>query len=84
MSVNKEDINMEMDKEKFRELSKDIKPVIMDMERVLNKHDVECISSLTMSTDGYFRFNVHDTKWEFVRADSNSKPMISYHICEEV
>lgn len=74
----------DISKEKFRELAKDMKPIISDMEKVLNKHGIECLSSLTMSTDGYFRFNVHDTDWEFKRASKDAKSVISFQICEEV
>lgn len=84
MSINVEEIKKEMSKEKFRELAEDMKPVIMDMDRILNKHGIECLSSLTMSTDGYFRFDIHDTEWEFKRANKDAKSVISFQICEEV
>ena len=76
--------NNEMEKEKFKDLARDMKPVIKNMEEVFKKHDIECLSSLTVSTDGYFNFRIHDSDWEFKRADSNSKLVISIHITEEV
>lgn len=70
--------------EEFKELAKDLKPVIKTMEEVLKKHSVECITSMTMSTDGYFHFSVHDSGWEFKRLDSNEKALICRCISEEV
>lgn len=70
--------------EKFKELAKDLKPVIKTMEEVLKKHDIESITSMTMSTDGYFHFSVHDSGWEFKRLDSEAKTLICKSITEEV
>lgn len=71
-------------RDEFRELAKDMKPVIKDMEAVLNKHDITCLASLTMSTDGYFNFGIHDSDWGFIRSDSNSRQVIRSTICEEI
>lgn len=73
-----------MGKEEFRELAKDMKPIIKDMEDVLKKHGVECLASLCMSTDGYFSFDIHNSKWEYKRSNSNAKSVIYMYESEEV
>lgn len=65
-----------MGKEEFRNLAVDMKPVIKDMEDVLKKHGIKRLVSLAISTDGYFNLNVHDSQWEFKRADSSEKCVI--------
>lgn len=74
----------EIEKEKFKELAKDMKPVINDMEAVLKKHGIECLSSLTMNTDGYFNFGIHDSDWEFKRTRNDSKSVIAATFTEEI
>ena len=74
----------EIGKEKFKELAKDMKPVINDMEAVLKKHGIECLSSLTMNTDGYFNFGIHDSDWEFKRTRNDSKSVIAATFTEEI
>lgn len=74
----------EMSKEEIKELAKDMKPVIESMEEVLKKHDIKCLTSMTMGTDGYFNFSLHDSDWEFKRLNSGSKALISMNIVEEV
>lgn len=78
--MKKKEISME----EFRELAKDMKPVLKSMETVLKKHNINCLTSMTVSTDGYFNFNVHDSEWVYSRADSNARSLISIHISEEV
>lgn len=73
-----------MTQEEFKELAKDLKPVVKTMEDVLKKHNIESLTSMCMSTDGYFNFNVHDSEWEFKRANSNTKMLICKSITEEV
>ena len=74
----------EIGKEKFKELAKDMKPVINDMEAVLKKHGIDCLSSLTMSIDGYFNFSIHDSDWEFKRIGNDSRSVISATLTEEM
>lgn len=73
-----------MEKEEFRKLAVDMKPVIKDMEDVLRKHEVKCIASLTICADGYFNFSTHNSSWEFKRTDSSGKSLICTYTSEEV
>ena len=70
--------------EEFKDLAKDLKPVLKSMEDVLKKHNIECLASTSMSTDGYFNFSLHDSDWEFKRLSSDAKMLISKNIIEEV
>lgn len=74
----------EISMEEFRELAKDMKPVLKSIEAVLKKHNINCLTSTVVSTDGYFNFNVHDSDWLYSRTDSNARAFISMHISEEV
>ena len=74
----------QMTQEEFEELAKDLKPVLKSMEAVLKKHNIECLTSTCMSTDGYFNFSLHDSDWEFKRTNSNAKMLISKSITVEV
>ena len=47
MEINEAGNKNEISKEKFKELAKDMKPVIQEMEKVLSKHGVECLVPFT-------------------------------------
>lgn len=70
--------------EGFKELAKDMKPVLKSMEEVLEKHNIECLTSLCINSDGYFNFSLHDSEWEFRRLNHDAKMMICRNITEEV
>ena len=55
------------EKEKFKALAADMKPVIDEMNEVLKKHGIECLASVTLSSDGYATFSHHKTSWEMIR-----------------
>lgn len=69
---------------KFRELAVDIMPVIKDMEKVLRKHEVEDLASISMSVDGYFTFSHTGTEWDFTRVCKNDAPKIQMNYTEEL
>ena len=55
------------EKEKFKALAADMKPVIEEMNEILKKHGVDCLASVTLSTDGYATFSHHKTSWEMTK-----------------
>lgn len=79
-----EDIKKEMGKNEFRELAKDMEPVIAQMEEVLKRNDVTNLVSLTMDVEGYFHFQPHNSDWEFKRLNTDSRPKLSMTICEDL
>lgn len=81
--MNQEE-SKELTQEEFEELAKDLKPVLKSMEAVLKKHNIECLTSTCLSTDGYFNFSLHDSDWEFKRTNSDAKTLISKTITVEV
>lgn len=70
--------------DKFKALAVDMIPVIKSMEDVLNKHGVENLASITMSTDGYFTFSHTGTEWNFTKVCNGSKPEIKLDYTEEL
>ena len=74
----------ELTQEEFKKLANDMKPVLKSMEEVLKKHNIECLTSTCLSTDGYFNFSLHDSDWEFKRTNSDAKMLISKSISEVV
>lgn len=86
--MKKDQMNQEKSKEltqeEFKELANDLKPVLKSMEAVLKKHNIECLASTCLSTDGYFNFSLHDSDWEFKRTNSDAKTLISKTITVEV
>lgn len=74
----------ELTQVEFKELANDLKPVLKSMEAVLKKHNIECLTSISMSADGYFNFSLHDSDWEFKRLSSDAKMLICKSITEEV
>lgn len=84
MSTSETGRKNDISREKFKGMANDMKPIIRDMEGILNKYGIEGLSSLIISADGYFHFDVQNTDWEFKRMNSDAKPVISFHIWEEV
>lgn len=68
----------------FRELATDMIPVLKDMEIVLKKHNIRDLASVSMSIDGYFRFNHAGTKWDYVRLSENDTPKLKLDYAEEL
>ena len=81
--MNREE-SKDLTQEEFEKLAKDLKPVLKSMEAVLKKHNIECLTSTCLSTDGYFNFSLHDSDWEFKRTNSDAKTLISKTITVEV
>ena len=75
---------MEKEKEAFKALAVAMKPIIEDMWAVLMEHEIEDLASLTLSTDGYARFNHHGSDWEMVRAVGDEQFMIRNEIREAI
>lgn len=75
---------MEKEKEEFKALAVAMKPVIEEMWAVLKEHKVECLASVTMSTDGYVRFYHHNTDWEMSRSAGDSEFSIRNELREVI
>lgn len=71
-------------KGKFKALAADMLPVIERMNAVLEKHGVEKLASVTMSTDGYFSFYTHETAWEMIRVSGSDTAKITYSFSEDI
>ena len=55
--------------ERFKEMSKEVLPLIIQLEEVLKKHGVSDMASLTTDvTNGYLYFYLHENEWEIVRS----------------
>lgn len=71
--------------EQFKNLSKDILPLVRKIEGVLEKHGVSCMASLTVDvSSGYFVFNTHGTDWEMGRSDSGCPVKLRHSYSEEL
>lgn len=69
--------------EEFKEISKDLLPLINQLEEVLKKHKVSAIASLTVDvTIGYFSFSTHANKWEMIRVNNEYPVNLRYEHSE--
>ncbi len=62
-----------MDRESFRALAIDVKPIIEELESVLEMHGVEKSAWLTCGTNGYVDFSVAECNYQLVRCVSSNK-----------
>lgn len=69
-----------MEKEEFITIAKEIKPLIEQLMETLDQCGVESMSSLTMDTNGYFYFTLHDEKYHFVRTNRNRAAKVDFEI----
>lgn len=70
--------------EEFKELAKDILPLVTQIEDVLKKHGVTAIASITANVaTGYFSFSTRANSWEMVRVN-NEYPVNLRHEYSEV
>lgn len=70
--------------EEFKELAKDILPLVNQIEDVLKKHGVTAIASVTADVStGYFSFSTHANRWEMLRVN-NEYPVNLRHEYSEV
>lgn len=71
--------------ERFKELAKDILPLVNQIEDVLKKHGVTVMASMTAdTTTGYLSFCTHANQWEMVRANNECPVRIRYDFSEEL
>lgn len=70
--------------EDFRKLSMEVLPLANKLQEILKGHGVQDLASLTLSTDGYMTFHIHETKWEMVRARNDKAVRIRYEFSEEI
>lgn len=71
-----------MKSNEFRELAKDVLPVIGDFERLLEEHGVEGSVGIIVSADGYFAFNQYESDFKMQRMSKKSP--ITIHLKEVV
>lgn len=71
-----------MNSGEFRELGKDVLPVIGDLERLLKKHSVKGSVGIIVSEDGYFSFQSYETDFKMQRINKESP--ITIHLKEVV
>lgn len=67
-----------MQKEQFRDLALDMKPVIKDFEKVLKKHGIDRIAHVVISNVGYFCFQLADSNYEMARTRDGEPIRIKY------
>lgn len=69
--------------EKFKRLSKEVLPLIVQIENVLKKHGVSNMASLTADVEtGYFSFYTHKNKWEMTRTNNEYPVQLRYAYSE--
>lgn len=69
--------------EKFREMSKEILSLVIQLEEVLKKHGVSDMAGLTTDvTTGYFSFSTHGNKWEMTRTNNEYPVQLRYAYSE--
>lgn len=74
-----------MEKEKFKELSLEILPMIAGMMKALESNGGEKSASLHLNaSEGYFNFDLYGTGWEFSKYSSDNKAAIRYQYREEI
>ena len=71
--------------ERFKSMCTELLPLIVKVEDVLKKHNVEKMASLTLDVkDGYMSFGTHESKWDMSRSDSEHPVKIRYEFMEEL
>ncbi len=74
-----------MEKEKFRELSLEVLPMISGMMDVLkNKGEGKAAILYMNASDGHFNMDIRETGWEFSKYSNSEKPLIRYQYKEEI
>ena len=61
-----------MDKEKFRELSKQITGIANEIEALLDKYEIHQNVALEVGDDGYVSMHTSDYKMQLIRVDGES------------
>lgn len=71
--------------ERFKGMSKEILPLINQIEEVLKKYEVSDLASLTVDAKtGYFTFSTHESDWEMSRSDNECPVRLRYSFSEEI
>ena len=69
--------------EEFKELAKDILPLVNQIEDVLKKHGVNTMAIMTAYvTSGYLTFNTHANNWKMIRVNNEYPVNIQYEYSE--
>lgn len=66
-----------MTEEQFKALSEDVKPVVDELEKILEKHGVEKLATLSVNKYGWFRFFVCEAEYEYMRSYRSEEPEIT-------
>ncbi len=74
----------ECHKEAFMGLCTNVLPLIGEIIKNAKKSGVEGMASLTMDTNGYFSFDIHNSRWRMVKTDKESPTKIEYQYSEVV
>lgn len=69
--------------EEFKELAKDILPLVNQIEDVLKRHGVTTMANMTADvTTGYLAFNTHANNWKMIRVNNEYPVNIQYEYSE--
>lgn len=74
----------ECHKEAFMDLCINVLPLIEEIIENAKKSGVEGMVGVTMTTNGYISFDVHNSNWEMKRIDNESPAKIEYQYSEVV
>lgn len=74
----------ESHREAFMGLCINVLPLIREIIENTKKSGVDGMVSLTVATNGYISFDIHNSRWKMGRLDSESPAMIEYQYSEVV
>lgn len=74
----------ECHKEAFKGLCINVLPLIGKIIESARKSGVEGMVGISVATDGYFSFDVHNSCWKMARIDNDSPVKIKYEHSEEI
>ncbi len=74
----------ERHKEAFKGLCINVPPPIGEIIESARKSGVEGMIGISVATDGYFSFDVHNSSWKMARLDNDSPVKIKYEHSEEI
>ena len=71
-----------MEFEEFKELAKEVKPLLEEAIKILKKHETKGLASVTLGVDGYMDFIVFKGGMEMCRVDEDAPTRLSCNLEE--
>lgn len=74
----------ENSKEEFKSLCMEVAPLINGIMSAVKNRGIGAMTSLSMGEDGYFKFDIHGSRWSMARMGDGEETTIRYGFRERI